>query len=72
MGDPRVWFALLDRENTAVRRKASDKLAHVSGAAVDFDPDAPPAVRDEQYERLRERLGDILAPPRFREDAGAQ
>ena len=62
-GDPRVWYALLDRDSPAVRRLAADKLARLLRAAVEFDADATAPTRAEQIARLRDRFGDVLTPP---------
>jgi hypothetical protein len=55
-GDAQAWLALLARGEVAKRRLAARQLSMLQGAAIDFDPDADPATREQQWQRLRDRI----------------
>lgn len=61
-GDPRAWVSLLDRDDEAKRRLAFEQLKSLSGP-IEFDPSAPPGVRQEQVRKLRERFTPAKAEP---------
>jgi hypothetical protein len=62
-GDEMVWLALLNREDADRRRVAAEQLGRILGGPVDFDPDGPETVRQQQIDRLRKRLVSPLSPP---------
>ncbi|HVU88016.1 MAG TPA: hypothetical protein VHD36_11905 [Pirellulales bacterium] len=62
-GDPRIWYALLAREDEHVRSVAAGQLAKLLDAKLEFDPAAEPELRRAQRERLHERFGAIVDPP---------
>ncbi len=62
-GDPRVWYALLARDDLRVRTIAASQLAKLLEAKLDFDAAAEPELRRVQRERLHERFGAVVDPP---------
>jgi hypothetical protein len=62
-GDPRVWYALLTRDNVRVRSIAAGQLKKLLDAEFTFDPAAQPDQRRMEIERLHERFGAIVDPP---------
>lgn len=52
LSDPRVWVALLDREDVGKREAATQRLTELAGRAIAFDPHAAPEVRQAQLEPL--------------------
>lgn len=54
--DPRIWLALLQRDEEPTRRLAAEQLKLLLDPPVVFDPAADPAVRREQIEQLRARM----------------
>jgi hypothetical protein len=62
-GDPRVWYALLSRDDLRVRGIAVEQLSKLLETKLDFDPAADPTERALQRERLHERFGAIVDPP---------
>jgi hypothetical protein len=61
--DPRVWYALLERDNVTVRRTASQRLGKLLEAEIEFDPAGTPEERAKQLAKLGERFGATLNPP---------
>lgn len=55
--EPRIWVALLDREEAEARQVASRHLAVLTRQNLDFDPLAEADLRERQLRYLRLRLG---------------
>jgi hypothetical protein len=54
--DPRVWLALMQRDDPARRQAAGEHLGLLLGSPVEFDAEAAPGTRRAQVERLQQRL----------------
>jgi hypothetical protein len=59
MADPRVWVALLDRDDVAKREAAAQRLAELAGRPIAFDPHAAPEVRQAQLEPLEREFARL-------------
>ncbi len=59
--DPRIWLALLSRDEVTTRGLAARQLADALGRAIEFSPEADEATRQAQVVELS-RLPE-LAPP---------
>lgn len=62
-GDPRIWYALLSRDDLRVRGIAVEQLSKLLETKLDFDPAAEATERELQRQRLHERFGAIVDPP---------
>ena len=57
LGDRKVWLALLDREDLAVRQAAAEQLSRLMGRQLSFDPQADEKTRQVQLAELSRRIG---------------
>lgn len=55
--DPQTWLALMRRDDSLVRRRASEQLARLLCREIRFDADAAPAVRADQLTAIEDSLG---------------
>ncbi len=63
LDDPRVWYALLSRDDPTKRRRAAEQLTRLLKGPIDFDPDASADARRTQREVLAERIDQAAARP---------
>lgn len=62
LSDPRIWVALLDREDVQKREAAAQRLTELAGRAIAFDPHAAPEVRQAQLEPLEREFSKPRKP----------
>jgi hypothetical protein len=55
-GDPTTWWLLMRREPETTRRLAAKRLELAVGHTIQFDPAAPPGVREQQLEQIKAQL----------------
>jgi hypothetical protein len=60
--DPRVWLALCERDDEAIRRAGAAELRGLLGEPFAFDPAATLDQRQVQLDRLRARLAPLPVP----------
>lgn len=56
LGDRRIWFSLLQRDDAARRKRAAEQLSRLLNEKLDFDPAADAETRKVQIEKLRPRF----------------
>ena len=56
LGDQRIWFSLLQRDDAAKRQRAAEQLARLLNEKLDFNPAADADTRKAQIEKLRPRF----------------
>jgi len=62
--DPEIWWILLDRPDVETRRIAAQRLAALLGGPIDFDPEAPPEIRQARRAQLEPKVRPRLPAPR--------